>query len=122
MAGRAFMIGQDVLGHQHPELAPIVNTVSLAGQAGGDSTDAMRLLACTTAWLERAVGAHHPALLACRHNLRAATIDEPSHPRSPRSAATRGASRYAMLDDGQVVADPGRPGSRMRRSNQARSL
>ena len=49
-------------------------------RAGGDSTEAMRLLVGTTASLERAVGLQHAALLAFRQNLRAARFEEPSCP------------------------------------------
>jgi tetratricopeptide (TPR) repeat protein len=79
MAERALMIGQDTLGHQHPELAPIINTLSLASQADGDSAEAMRVLACTAAWLQRAVDLQHPTLLACHHNLQADAVDTPFH-------------------------------------------
>jgi hypothetical protein len=72
------MIGHEALGHQHPELAPIVNTLWLAGHGRDDSAEAVRLLVSTTAWLERAVAPQHPALLACRATLpRTVTRGEP---------------------------------------------
>jgi tetratricopeptide (TPR) repeat protein len=70
-AQRALRIGVHTLGAGHPELAPILNTLSLAHRALGDTEEATRLLALATAWLEPAVSPRHPALLACRVNLRA---------------------------------------------------
>ena len=59
------------LGPSHPELAPILNTLSLAHRALGDTEEAARLLALAMGLLEPAVSSYHPALLACRSNLRA---------------------------------------------------
>jgi tetratricopeptide (TPR) repeat protein len=70
-AQRALRIGEHTLGPGHPELAPILNTLSLAHRSLGDAEEATRLLALATAWLEPAVSSRHPALLACRVNLRA---------------------------------------------------
>jgi hypothetical protein len=63
------MIGQDTLGQNSP-------------QADGDSAEAMRLLARTAAWLQRAVDLQHPTLPACRHNLQADAVDTPFHAKS----------------------------------------
>lgn len=84
-AQRALDIGHDALGPGHPELAPIANTLALAYQERGDTAEAMRRLAHACAWLEATVSPQHPAMLACRANLRAA-----SGP--PRTAPTRQAA------------------------------